>query len=82
MLCLPNEVINTAADGDFVYIIRDGTVEKRKVEVGIMSTGMSEIVSGIKEGDQVVSEMSDSIKDGMKATAVSVSDDGGEEKER
>ncbi len=82
VLCLPNEVINTAADGDFVYIIRDGTVEKRKVEVGIMSTGMSEIVSGLKEGDQVVSEMSDSIKDGMKATAVSVSDDGGEEKER
>lgn len=82
VLCLPNEVINTASDGDFVYIIRDGTVEKQKVEVGIMSTGMSEIVSGIKEGDQVVSEMSDSIKDGMKATAVSVSDDGGEEKER
>lgn len=80
VLCLPNEVINTASDGDFVYIIREGTVEKRKVEVGIVSTDMSEIVSGIREGDQVVSDMPDNIKEGMKATAVKVPDSGDTER--
>ena len=75
VLCLPNKVINTASDGEFVYIIQDGTVEKRKVEVGIMSTSMSEIVSGVKEGDQIVSDMSDSIKEGMKATAIKAADE-------
>lgn len=76
VLCLPNEVINTASDGDFVYVIQNGIVEKRKVEVGIMSTGMSEIITGVKEGDQVVSDMSDSIKEGMRATAVAASEEG------
>lgn len=70
VLCLPNEVINTASDGDFVYIIKDGAVKKRKVEVGVVSSGMSEIVSGISEGEEVVSEMSDNIKEGMKATGI------------
>ncbi len=70
VLCLPNEVINTASDGDFVYIIKDGTVRKRKVEVGVASSGMSEIVFGISEGDEVISEMSDDIKEGMKATGI------------
>ena len=70
---------NCASDGEFVYIIQDGTVEKRKVEVGIMSTSMSEIVSGVKEGDQIVSDMSDSIKEGMKATAIKAADEDGSE---
>lgn len=70
VLCLPNEVINTAADGDFVYVIKNGTLLKQKVETGVASASMSEIVSGIKEGDQVVSDMSATLKEGMKATAV------------
>lgn len=70
VLCLPNEVINTASDGDFVYIIKDGIVRKRKVEVGVVSSDMSEIVFGVSEGDEVVSEMSDDIKEGMRASGV------------
>ncbi len=70
VLCLPNEVINTAADGDFVYVIKNGTVLKRKVETGVCSASMSEIVSGINEGEQVVSDISGNLKEGMKATAV------------
>lgn len=70
VLCLPNEVINTASDGDFVYVITNGTVLKRKVETGVSSTDMSEIVSGIKEGDQIVSDQSGDLKEGMRATAV------------
>lgn len=73
-LCLPNEVINTAADGDFVYVIKNGTLLKQKVETGVASASMSEIVSGIKEGDQVVSDMSATLKEGMKATAVKAGD--------
>lgn len=69
-LCLPGEVINTASNGDFVYIIKDGTVMKRKVETGIVSSSMTEIVSGVSEGDEVVSEMSDNIKEGMRATGI------------
>ena len=51
-------------------MITNGTVLKRKVETGVSSTDMSEIVSGIKEGDQIVSDQSGDLKEGMRATAV------------
>ena len=69
-LCLPNEVINTAADGDFVYVLKDGAVKKQKVEVGIVSSSKSEVLSGIEEGDQIVSDISGDIKEGMKAEGI------------
>ena len=69
-LCLPNEVINTAADGDFVYVLKDGAVKKQKVEVGIVSSSKSEVLSGIEEGDQIVSDISGNIKEGMKAEGI------------
>lgn len=79
-LCLPNEIINTASDGDFVYVIKDGIVKKQRVEVGVTSTSMSEIISGISEGDEVVSEISDNIKEGVKAAGVK--EDSGETDKR
>lgn len=70
VLCLPNEVVNTSADGDFVYVIKEGAVAKKPVELGVASNSMVEIVSGLKEGDQVVKDTTGSITEGMKATAV------------
>ena len=67
-VCLPNEVVNTSTEGDFVYIIRDGIVKKQFVELGIASNSKVEIVKGIKEGTEVVSDTSGSIKEGMQAS--------------
>lgn len=78
VLCLPNEVINTASDGDFVYIIQNGTVKKQKVELGIVSASEAEIVTGLKEGDQVVSDTTGNIHEGMKATGKTVEKTDGE----
>ncbi len=71
VLVVPTEVINLSSEGDFVYIIEDGIVKKCPVEVGTTSTSQAEILSGLKEGDQVVSDLNTDIKEGMTATALS-----------
>ncbi len=70
VLCLPNEVVNTSTDGDFVYIIQNGTVKKQMVELGVASSSKVEIESGLKAGDQVIADVSGELKEGMKATGV------------
>lgn len=69
VLCLPTEVVNTSTDGDFVYVIRKGIVEKQAVETGTASSSKIEIVNGLEEGDQVISNTSGDVKEGMAAKA-------------
>lgn len=71
VLVVPTEVINTASDGDFVYVINQGIVKKRPVELGTSSATKIEIKSGLKKGEQVVNDLNVNIKDGLKATPVS-----------
>lgn len=68
-LCLPLEVINTSADGDFVYVIKEGKVVRQNVELGVISDSQAEITKGLEEGDEVVSGTGSDITEGMKATA-------------
>lgn len=70
VLYLSNEVVNTGTDGDFVYVIENGTVKKKSVELGIASNSTVEIKAGLKEGDVVITDTSSDLKDGTKATAV------------
>lgn len=70
VLVVPNEVINASTDGDFVYVIEDGIVKAKPVELGTASTTHTEIKSGLEEGDQVVNDLSVDIEEGMKAVAV------------
>lgn len=69
VLVVPTEVINTSSDGDFVYVIENGTVLKKPVELGTASTTQIEVKSGLKKGDKVVNDLNVDIKEGMKAIA-------------
>lgn len=67
VLVVPTEVVNASTDGDFVYIIENGIVKQQPVELGTSSATEVEIVSGLKEGDQVVSDLNVDIEPGMRA---------------
>lgn len=71
VLLVPTEAINTASDGDFVYVIEDGIVKKKTIELGTSSATKIEVKSGLKKGEQVVNDLNVNIKDGMRATPVS-----------
>lgn len=70
VLVVPTEVINTSSGGDFVYVIDNGIVKKKPVELGTASTTMIEVKSGLKKGEQVVNDLNVNIKNGMKAVPV------------
>ncbi len=50
--------------GREVFVVRDAHVELREVETGFVSLNRVEIVSGLEEGDQVVVEDLDRLRDG------------------
>ncbi|MDD3403652.1 MAG: efflux RND transporter periplasmic adaptor subunit [Hespellia sp.] len=66
---IPTEALNVSADGDFVYVLKDGKVKETPVTIGISSDSKIEIKKGLKKGDEVISDTSVDLKDGMEATA-------------
>ncbi len=75
VLTVPIECINTSTSGDFVFVIENGTVKKKTVELGTASTTAIEVKSGLKEGDQVVNDLNVDVTEGMKAAAIPSADD-------
>ncbi|MCR4787505.1 MAG: HlyD family efflux transporter periplasmic adaptor subunit [Lachnospiraceae bacterium] len=65
-----NDKINYDVDGAFVYVVNEGTVEKRRIEVGLVNDMDSEIVSGIGTEDQILTIKPDDVEEGMAVTAV------------
>lgn len=66
---IPTEALNVSTDGDFVYVLKDGKVKETPVTIGISSDSKIEITKGLKKGDEVISDTSVDLKDGMEATA-------------
>ena len=64
-LVVPVTAIRTGGNGDFVYVINaDRTVSQRTVIRGMSTVEFVAITSGLKEGELVVTEGADRLKDG------------------
>lgn len=53
-IVIPSSAIQSAAESDVVYVIKDGKQTPVEVEVGISNGTRTEILSGITQGDEVV----------------------------
>lgn len=75
VLMVPVEVVNTDVDGYYCYVAKDGVVERRAIELGISSDSYAEVVSGLEEGDQIITDSS-MVEEGMAVTVLgAVSED-------
>ena len=70
VVTLPVEVVNIGKDGSFCYVIEDGLVTKRDITTGISSEDYVEVIDGIKEGEEVISDLGE-YTEGMEVQAVS-----------
>lgn len=50
---IPKNALYSDSDGDFVYRIIDGSLERNSVETGTVTEIQVEIISGLEEGDEV-----------------------------
>ena len=59
-----DSAVATGPDGSYVYLVRDGVLNRVAVTTGIRSGTSVEIVSGLKGGEQVVSALDPGLSDG------------------
>ncbi|OOQ61658.1 efflux RND transporter periplasmic adaptor subunit [Mucilaginibacter pedocola] len=71
-LVLPVKAIQRSEEGDFVFLNQNGKAKRNPVKVGITYGGQSEILSGVKAGDQVVTEGAADVEDGNKLKVTQV----------
>lgn len=66
-IVVPVTAVRTGPSGNFVYVVNDDrTVSMRAVKRGEATTDLVSIVDGVKEGDIVVTEGGDRLKDGAR----------------
>jgi membrane fusion protein (multidrug efflux system) len=63
-LVVPEEALVPEAGDVFVFVVHDSTVEKRVVKTGQRRVGAVEVVAGLAEGDTVVIEGTQKLRDG------------------
>lgn len=63
---VPIKAVQKSENGDYVFVNNGGTAKKVNVKVGATYNGQSEILSGLKAGDEVVVDGATDIEDGDK----------------
>jgi len=76
-VAIPFYSVISRKDQQFVFVEKDGTVEKRYVQTGIMERWMVEITKGLKVGERIVVEGHRDVEDGRKVKVVKVITDPG-----
>ncbi len=67
---VPLSAVLFQPDGPVVQVVHDGLVDTRRVTIGLRSPTQAEIVSGVTEGEAVVSVSGTFIRGGDRVTAV------------
>ena len=65
---VPVESVNSDKDGDFVYVVEEGIVARKDVVMGISSDEYAEICEGLQAGDQIITNITTEITEGMAVT--------------
>ncbi len=82
-LIVPKKSILRERDETRVFVIaEDGTVEKRTVETGISEEGRVEIVSGLSQGESIVTVGQESLNDGYPVRVLAWEGNAGNPQER
>ncbi|EOS76569.1 efflux transporter, RND family, MFP subunit [Lachnospiraceae bacterium 10-1] len=67
---VPVMAVNVDVDGEFVYVIENSIVVKKPVTTGISSDTMVQITEGLTQGEQVVTDVSSGLVEGMTVVAI------------
>ncbi|MEO8591687.1 MAG: efflux RND transporter periplasmic adaptor subunit [Candidatus Solibacter sp.] len=66
---IPKETLRHDAQGDYVFVLRGGTLERRPVKKGISSLSQVQVLEGLNEGDSVALPADIPLKAGDRVTA-------------
>jgi multidrug efflux system membrane fusion protein len=67
VLRVPVQAVQLGANGSFVWVIgADNAVAARVVKLGTVDGQFQQVISGLQQGDRVVTDGTDRLRDGMK----------------
>lgn len=66
IVSVPREAVVREDEKDFVFVVRDSVVEKRGVTTGQENSGQIVIVSGLSEGETIVTHGAPTLQNGQK----------------
>ncbi len=69
-LAVPVTAVSSAADGDAVMVIKDGTAARVLVQTGIRDGGWIEVLSGLAAGDTVVTKAGSFVRAGDRVNPI------------
>lgn len=69
-LLVPIQCVNYDTKGAFCYVIEDGVIVRRDVAAGISSDTHIQIISGLRAGELVVTDVTTDLYEGMEVTPV------------
>lgn len=70
VILAPVSAVNVDMDGEFVYVIEEGLMVKKPVVTGISSDTMVQIVEGVTEGTQLITNVTAGLTEGMPVMAL------------
>ncbi len=56
VLSISDKAVYSGDEGKYVYVLKDGKAQKQEVEIGASGEGYTQILSGLSEGDTVITE--------------------------
>ncbi len=66
-LALPAQVISFTDEGAFATLIKDGKAQKRKIQTGLRTNGLVQVISGVSKDDEVALKAASLVNDGEAA---------------
>ena len=67
---VPESAVTIQGTSAFVYIVNDNTAEKKNIKLGKRNFGKVSVLSGISEGDKVISEGVSKVRDKAKVKII------------
>ena len=67
---VPESAVTIQGNSAFVYIVNDNTAEKKNIKLGKRNFGKVSVLSGISEGDKVISEGVSKVRDKAKVKII------------
>ncbi len=68
-MLIPSDAVIREDEQTLVYVVADGTVERRIIQTGIESAGTTEVLSGLADGEQIVFVGHGALRDGSRVLA-------------
>ena len=67
---VPVSAVNVDMEGEFVYVVENNVLTKKRVVTGISSDLYIQVTEGLSDGEQVVTEVAANLQEGMTVMAM------------